>query len=122
MQVVPGAARATGAGASPAQPHARVQPGVGDVDQRVDDDEQYRDDEHAGFNDRVVAGVHSAHQQAAEAGPREDALGDDRAADHVAGLQRDLGDHRDGGVAQRVAPDDDAFTEPFGAGGPDVGP
>ena len=61
-------------------PDARVQHGVGDVDQQVDQHVGRRGDQHHALHERVVAREDGLHDQPAEAGQHEDLLGDDGAA------------------------------------------
>src|SRR5690348_6524016 len=93
----------------------RIDDAVEYVDDQVDQDELEREQEHERLNHFVVAHVDGIDQQAAETGPIEYLLDDDRAAKQEAELKphhRDDGNQR---VAHAVLGDDARFIEPLGA-------
>src|SRR5436305_1830150 len=65
-------------------PDPRIEPRVQQVDREVDEHERERDDEHAALHERNVTREDALHHQRADAGPREDGLGEDGAAEEVA--------------------------------------
>ena len=67
--------------------------------QQVDEDEDHDQQQQAGLDDGVVAVADGGEHQRAEAGPGEDRLDDDGAAEQSAELEADRGHHRDQGVA-----------------------
>src|SRR5580658_11218025 len=67
------------AACSPAS-DARVEPGIGEVDQYVGADDRDRRHDHAGRDDRAIAVEHRLDAELSEAGPAEDRLGHDRPA------------------------------------------
>ena len=71
------------------EPHARVEVGVGDVDEEVGDDEDDRDQHHDALHHREVAGGDRLQREEADAGPVEDQLDDEGAAEDEADLQPD---------------------------------
>src|SRR5437868_3864373 len=81
-------------------PDARVEPRVEQVDAQVDQRESQGDDQHAALDERKVAGQDPLHHERADAGPREDRLGEHGAAQQVAGLDADHGHDRDERVLQ----------------------
>ena len=64
--------------------------------------------------------VEAVLEQRSHAGPAEDPLGDDGAADDSADVERDDRGDRDERVAERVTHDDRALGEALGASGADV--
>ena len=62
-------------------------PAIEEVDEQVAQDEADGDQQHDALHQRVVAREDRVDHQAADAGQREDVLGDDRAADQRAELQ-----------------------------------
>ena len=72
------------------------------VDQQVHRHVGDRDQQDAALHQRVVAEADRLNQQPADARPREDRLGDDRAGQHGAELQAEDRDDRDQAVAERV--------------------
>ncbi len=95
----------------------RVDEAVEHVHHQVDEDELQREKQHQRLDDGVVAHGHGVHQQAAEAGPVEDRLHHDRAAQQKAELQAHHGDDRDERVAQAVLEHHGALVEALGARG-----
>ena len=94
---------------------ARIDGEIEEIDREVDHDEDERDEHQVGRHHRDVDELHRLHEQCAETGPLEDGFGDDRERDHRAELQSRDGDHRDHGVAQRVAERDRALRDAAGA-------
>src|SRR5919198_1373550 len=97
--------------------HARIDDGVAEVDQRVEDDVAAGDEQDRGLEDRVVAGEDRADGVLADAGDGEDLLDDQRAAEQLAGLGPDQGQDRDERILQRVAREQDLLRQPLGAPG-----
>ena len=85
---------------------ARIEPGIGQVDEKVGQHEEEHDDQHAGLHDGIVARVDGVVDQRADAGPREDDLGEDRAAEQAADAEAEHRHRRDRGILQRVFVDD----------------
>ncbi len=75
-----------------------------------------RDEHQVGGHNGDVDELHRLHEERAEAGPLEDALGDDGEGDDAAELQAGDGHHRHHGVLERVAELDGAFRHAAGAG------
>ena len=96
---------------------ARVEQGVGEVDDEVDDDDQHGADEDDAEQQRRVAAGDRLLRQPAEARDGEDALDDDAAAEHRGRLQAEHGDERQQRVARDVAEDDAPARDAPGAGG-----
>ena len=101
-------------------PHPRVEHGVQQVGDQVDEDERDADDQGEALHDGVVARRDRVVQRLADAGQREDRLGEDRPAEQGAERQPDDGDDREQGAAQGVAADDRELAEALGPGGADV--
>src|SRR5918996_3325005 len=93
---------------------AGVEPGVAEVDQDVDGDEDHRVEKHEVLHHDDVALDHGDDERAAEAGDAEGLLDRHRAPQHEA--QQHPGDGDDGqqGVGQGVAHDDESLAEPLG--------
>src|SRR5690625_796443 len=81
----------------------RVESGVGEVHQQVDEHENKGDKEHRSLDEGQVAGADGVYQHAANAGPGEDGFGENGSAQKAAKLQTDHGDHRQQSVAEGVA-------------------
>src|SRR6185295_17196236 len=93
----------------------RIDEPIEDVDEEIAEDEAHGDQQHDTLHERVVAGEDRVHHQAADAGQREDVLGDDGAADQRAELEPEHGDHRDQGVAQDVTAHHAPLRQALGA-------
>src|SRR6266542_1275243 len=94
------AARATAReGIASSEPDPRVEIGVDHVHQKIDDHKGAGKEEHRGLHDRVVAVEDGLDGEATHAGPGEDGLGDDRAAEEQAQLDLHEGPGRDELVA-----------------------
>src|SRR5436190_10012901 len=76
---------------------------VCEIGDEVHRDVGHRDEQDAALHERIVARVDRLNQQAADAGPREDGLGDDRAREHRAELEADDRHDRNEAVAERMA-------------------
>src|ERR1051325_7940327 len=68
--------------------------GIKSVDEKIDRDERDRVHEHDAGHERIVARRHARDEKAADAGPGEDSLDDDRAAEQRAELEADDRDDR----------------------------
>src|SRR6266508_3360950 len=80
----------------------RVDRAVDDVHGEGDEDELEREEEDLRLDHRVVVHVHGVHEETAHAGPVEDLLDDDGAAEQEAELESHHRDHGDERVAQPV--------------------
>ena len=85
---------------------ARVEHGVEDVGEQVEQHHEHRGDGHPRQDHRVVGSFERVEEQQAEAGPAEHPLDHDHPAEQHAGVDGDDGHERDQRVAQRVTPDD----------------
>src|SRR2546422_2615033 len=110
-----------GSGYPSSQPNPRVEVGVEDVNDQIDEHEGGREEEDRRLHHRIVAVVDGLDRQSADARPGEDRLGDDRAAEQRAQLDPDDGHDRDGGVFEGVLPDDGWIAHALGPRRPDVG-
>jgi len=90
------------------------------VGEEVDGDVGKADGEDAALDEGIVAVGDGGEGEAADTGPAEDRLGDDGSGEERAELETDDGEDRDECVPQRVAINDGAFRQAFGAGGADV--
>src|SRR5690606_19980090 len=102
------------------EPHARIDDGVGHVDDEVDDYEHEGYEQDSGHGHRVIATRDGVEGQPTDTGPREDDLGHDGASHHGGELHAGNGDHGDGCVLERVLEYDGCLAKSFGVGGPDV--
>src|ERR1044072_3697837 len=85
------------------EPHARVELRVGDVDQRVEDDDEEGAEQGHGHQRRQAEPFHGFRRILADPVQAEQLLGEDRAAaDHGAEVEAEEGDDRDQRVAQDV--------------------
>src|SRR5258706_13650338 len=66
---------------------SRIEEGIGEIDDEVDDDDEDRTDHSYGLHDRIVTGRDGLDQQLAGPGQREYRLDDDRAAHQETKLQ-----------------------------------
>src|SRR5436190_14261179 len=80
-------------------PHARVEEGVDDVHDQVQQDDEERAHEHRALDGVEVALLDGVVGQAADAGDVEDRLGEDRPAEEDAEIQPEDGDDRRDGRA-----------------------
>src|SRR5688572_12954952 len=83
---------------------SRVDDCIEGVNHEIDQHEPECVEEYQTRNQRVVASRHAADQQAANARPGEDRLGNDRTREQLAQLEADDGDDRDQGVLDHVPP------------------
>src|SRR5712692_3481971 len=93
----------------------RVDDRVEDVHEKVDDDDHRAAQEHDGLDDGEIPEGDPLVEQAADAGPGEDGLDDDRDVDHedeVDPRERQHGDQR---VLERVLGDDERLRQPLDA-------
>src|SRR5262245_56620516 len=93
---------------------------IGDVDQDVDQHVGGGDEQHGALHEREVLREDAADDEAAETGPAEDGLDDDRAGQEIAKLQAEDRDHRNERVLQGVAHHDAPPRQALGARGPHV--
>ena len=98
----------------------RIEQPVGQIGEQVHQHVGDGDEQDAALHQRVVAEADRLDQQPADAGPREDRLGDDRAGQHRAELQADDRDDRNQAVAERVAHDGAQPRQPARARGEHV--
>ena len=87
---------------------AGIDDAVGDVREQVREHDEHRGDQQDAHEDRVVELARRVDRELADARPREDRLGDDRAREQERDLEADVGDDRQQRVAQRVLEVDDA--------------
>src|SRR5262252_7117001 len=97
-----------------AQPDPRVQDRVRDVHDQVDDDEDDREEEDASLQHRVVTVEDRVLEPAADAGPREDGLGENGSREQEAGLEADDRRDRQHGVPEHVPGVDRVRREALG--------
>src|SRR6266480_2254958 len=102
------------------QADPRVEVRVEHVHDEVDEDERGGEQEDRRLHHGIVAVVDRLHRQAPDPRPREDRLGDHRAAEERAELDPDDRDDRDRGVLERVLPDDRGVAHALGPRRPDV--
>ena len=98
----------------------RVERGVQDVGQQVDDHDHDREDEGHGLDDREVALQDRVDHELADARQGVDLLDDERAADEEADADGEHGDRRDDRVAEAVADEHPPLGQPLRARGRDV--
>src|SRR5438045_1211286 len=99
---------------------ARVDEGVEDVGEEAAEDDEDGGQRGQAHQNRVVALGDRLDGETAHAGPLEDLLGDDGAAEEVGQGRPEQGDDRQQAVAQDVAGDDDALGEALGPSGSDI--
>ena len=90
------------------------------VDDQVDGDDGHGEHGDGALGQRVVAGADGVDQHLAEAGPREDRLGEHGAGEGDRDEDPDDREQRDHHVAERVLVDHQALPLALGAGGADV--
>src|SRR3954468_4156173 len=93
------------------EPEARVEDDIERVDSKVHERDEDGDGEDHALQHRVVAVHDGVDGELTDAGPREDLLGDDRAAEQHAELHAEHGDGGDQGVAKRMTDDDAGFAQ-----------
>src|SRR5262245_1608105 len=86
---------------------AGVEPGIGDVDEEVDEQEDGGDQHDERLGERVVAARDRLDEQHAQAVQVEHLLGDYQPAEQEGEFQADHGEHRKNGVLERVAREDE---------------
>jgi len=101
-------------------PDPRVGHRVQHVSQKVHRDIGQSNRQDAALHQIVIAVRDGLDGETADARPTKDRLGHDCAGQQRSELQAQHGDDGDHGVAQRVAVDDGALGQAFGAGGADV--
>ncbi len=87
---------------SSVEAHARIEQGVGDVGQEVDEHDDDPRRRGSRLDDREVAMEDRVDHQLADSGDGEDLLDDERAADEEADVDAEDRDGRDDRVAERV--------------------
>jgi len=97
--------------------HARIDPGVDDVDRQVHTDEREAQEQHGALHERVVARQDRLHDQAPNARQCEHLLDDHGAADGEAEDDAGDGDDGDQRVAESVAGDGAPLRHTLGARG-----
>ena len=102
------------------RPDPRVDEGVGDVDDQVDEDEDDRDEQNSALQDGVVPAPDRIDEPGAHPGKGEDRLGEHCSRQEQAGLEPDDGDDRQHRVPQHMPRVDLTRRKPLGAGDPDV--
>src|SRR5579859_5616133 len=103
------------------RPHPRVEPRVGDVDERVREHDEERAVDHRGHDHRQIEVGQRLVGQEPDAVDREHDLGEQRAAaDQDPEVQPEQADERDHRGAQRMPEQDAPLGQPLGPGGPDV--
>src|SRR5690625_2096711 len=80
----------------------RVESGVGEVDQQIDEHENKGDEEYGALDEGQVAGADCVYEHAANAGPGEDGFGEDGSAQEAAELQAHHRHHRQQRVPEGV--------------------
>src|SRR5258708_17987952 len=98
------------------EPHPRIEPGVREVDEKVDRDEQRDDEAQIGDDHGPVEHVDRIDQELSHSGPREYRLGNDGERDHRTELHADHGDDRNEDVPEHVHADDPGLGQALGAG------
>src|SRR5579864_6691739 len=83
--------------------HLRIQPEIGQVDEKVHRHVEERRDEHADHHDGKIPAQQGVQDVPAQSRPGEDRLGNDRPPQQLAGVQSEHGDDGDRRVFQHVA-------------------
>src|SRR5436853_2498117 len=84
----------------------RIKETIDEVSRGVDEHVGRRDDQNTALRQLVISFTDRIHEQAANAGPREDALGDDRPRQQHAELQTKNCDQREQAGIQKVRLDE----------------
>src|SRR5438046_8861232 len=95
-------------------PEPRIDQHVGDISEQVEKDVGRGGDQGDPLNYGVVAIEHAVDDQLAEAGDREDLLGQDRAGEQRAALERAERNTSGQRIANGALGDDDGFGETRG--------
>src|SRR5690554_2728954 len=90
--------RTSGTARASAIADPRVEQGIGEVHQQVHDDEDHGDEQHGALHQRGVLRADGVHYQPPDAGPGEDRLRENGAAQQAAELQADDRDYGQHGV------------------------
>src|SRR5262249_7212757 len=102
---------------SPSCPGADA--GIDDPDDQIDDeihaDDEQRQQDDGALDDREILIANRIDCERGDAGPGEDGLGDDGAAQQLTELQAEYGDDGNARVAERVLDDDRGLGEALGA-------
>ena len=101
-------------------PHPRVQIGVNQVDQEIEQHHPAGEKQVDSGDHRVVPVIEGIHQETPDPWQVEDVLHDHRAADQDRQLQADQGDNRDEGIFDGVPDNHDPLPEPLGPGGSNI--
>src|SRR6185437_12686134 len=99
---------------------SRVDRRVQQVGEQIADHDEHRADDDRRRDDVVVARVDRAHREIADARPGEHLLDEHRAAEQRGEKKAEQHDHRRERRAERMAPDDAALGNAFGARGAHV--
>src|ERR1051326_3935199 len=99
---------------------ARIEPGIHQVHGQIDQTENQSDEQHPTLHNGVIAIADAVEQEAAHARQRENRLDNHRAAEQVADLHADDGQHRNECVFQRMPIQHTAIAQAFGIRGADV--
>src|SRR2546430_8002531 len=97
-------------------PEPRIDQHVGDISEQVEEDVGRGGDQGDPLNYGVVAVEHAVDDQLAEAGDREDLLGQDRAGEQRAELERAERNNKGPRISHGVFEDDDGVGETPGSG------
>src|SRR6266540_1833873 len=92
-----------------------IEPRIDQVHRQIRREVDRRAEEHGPLDDREVAVEDGLDREPPDAGPAEDVLDDERAAEQGSELQADERRDRDERVLQRVPQDDGALAEPLRA-------
>jgi hypothetical protein len=98
----------------------RVQEGVGDVHQQVDQDVGARRDQDDTLNQRVIPGEDRLHDEPPEAGHHEDLLGHHGTAHEGPHLEAQDGDDRNETIPEGMTEHDHPFRQVLAVRGPDI--
>src|SRR5687768_15427349 len=94
-------------------PDSWIEPAIEHVGERVHHHVRDRDHEEAALRERVVSLVDRLDEEAAESGPVEDDLRDDRAGEKHAELEAEDGDDRNETVLEDVLVEHGSLREPL---------
>src|SRR5690606_13355489 len=101
-------------------PNPRMDQGVEQVDQQIDHHERDRDKQDAALQQRVISVGDRLQDQLTHTGQGKDLLNHHRAAEEIPDLDAENRHHRDQGVPQGVAPNDDPLRRPLDPGHFDI--
>ena len=98
------------------QADPRVEQGVHQVDQKIDDHNDTGDEKNNGLNHREVPLVDCKINQPTQPRKKEDLLDDDGASHELSDLKAEDGQDRNHGVSKGVSVDDRPFPQAFASG------